>query len=353
MNPLKAKILDLIRKDGPIGVGRYMRIALTDPEHGYYMTRDPLGRDFVTAPEISQMFGEIIGLFFVRAWEERGRPERFHLVEMGPGRGTLMSDMLRAARLRKGFGEAANVTLVETSPALRAVQAKTLEGARVYWAEGLGDLEPAPLFFIANEFLDALPARQFVRSDRGWHARTVEASGHDLVFGIKEECERDPFVPERLRGAPAGSILEVGAEAVAAARTIAGRIAEWGGCALLIDYGHSETGFGDTFQAVKAHRYADPLADPGEADLTFHVDFEAVGRAAREAGAEAHGPVAQGAFLRALGVGARAERLRQAAPDRAGEIDAAVDRLTQPEHMGTLFKVLAISDGHVRHLAGF
>lgn len=354
MNPLKAKILRLVESVGPIGVAEYMRIALMDPEHGYYMRKDPLGAsgDFVTAPEISQMFGEMMGLFFVQAWEDRGRPKPFYFAEIGPGRGTLMTDMLRAAKLRPEFLAAAEVSLIEESPALRAIQEKTLSGARVRWVSGFEELGGAPLFLAANEFLDALPAHQFVKSSRGWHARMVAKRGDGLVFALPEACEPDSFAPPPLRGAPEGSIWESGTEAIAAMRTIAGKIADHGGVALVIDYGYSGPAFGDTFQAVKAHRYADPLAEPGEADLTFHVDFAALAEAARESGAYVYGPVTQGAFLSELGIGLRAERLKRANPERANEIDAALHRLSGKDQMGALFKVMAICNPSLPTLPG-
>ena len=365
MNPLKAKILDRIREDGPITIGQYMQMALMDPEHGYYMRRDPLGAagDFITAPEISQIFGELIGLFFVQAWEDRGRPNRFHLVELGPGRGTLMADMLRAAKIRPEFLNAAEVTLIEASPVLRAVQEKTLSvrapvptlplsggEVRIRWGKGLGELDGGPAFLIANEFLDALPAEQLVRSNDGWRARTIAAKGDTLAFALTDDLEHDDLgFPD----APKGSILEIGSEAVAAIRTIADRIVDLGGMALIIDYGHHKTALGDTFQAMKNHRYADPLAAPGEADLTFHVDFERLAATAIEAGAQVFGPTPQGSFLEHLGVRARAERLKHAVPQKAAEIDAALHRLTDPAAMGMLFKVMAITDRTMHYPDGF
>jgi NADH dehydrogenase [ubiquinone] 1 alpha subcomplex assembly factor 7 len=325
-----------------------MAIALTDPEFGYYMRRDPLGRDFVTAPEVSQIFGELIGLFLVQAWEDRGRPRRFSLIELGPGRGTLMADILRAAKIRPGFGEAAQIVLVETSPALRTVQRQTLNGVPVQWVHGLDDLGKGPCFVIANEFFDALPVQQFVRSDHGWHERTVAARGDDLVFALSETS-----ASSRFGEAPLGSILEVGTEAIAAIRTISHRVAKSGGAALIVDYGYAGPSLGDTFQAVKRHAYADPLADPGEADLTFHVDFAALASAAQSQGARVFGPIAQSAFLSALGIHLRAERLKQSAPEQASEIDAAVERLTSPKQMGTLFKVLALAAPGSPQLPGF
>ena len=356
MNPLKEKLLRLIRAQGPMTLADYMRIALGDPEHGYYMRRDPLGAagDFITAPEVSQIFGELIGLFFVQAWEDRGHPKKFHLVELGPGRGTLMADILRAAKIRPGFGAAAQVTLIETSPALRAVQQETLNRSHATWETALGAVaEDAPLFLVANEFLDALPAHQFVKSEHGWHERMVAARDDTLIFALAPKPLPPDIVPPALRDAAPDTVVEIGSEAIALVRNAVAWIVHSGGVALIVDYGQTESGFGDTFQAVKSHAYADPLADPGETDLTFHVDFGQISRAAQNEGAEIFGPVTQGAFLGALGIEARTEALKRSAPERAAEIDAAIDRLTSAQHMGTLFKVLGVAARGSPELPGF
>jgi NADH dehydrogenase [ubiquinone] 1 alpha subcomplex assembly factor 7 len=354
VNGLKERLLRLIRAQGPLTIAQFMQIALGDPTSGYYMRRDPIGRDFITAPEISQMFGELIGLFFVQAWEERGRPGKFHLVELGPGRGTLMADLLRASQIRPGFAQSAEISLVEMSRALRTLQADRLGDHRIAWRREFVDVpDDAPLFLIANEFFDALPARQFIRSARGWHERMVSAEGETLVFAATPDCVPAAFIPPPLRDAPVGAIFETSPASQARAQEIARRIARNGGAALIVDYGHAEPGLGDTFQAVKAHCYADPLAEPGEADLTFHVDFAALAAAGREAGAAVYGPVAQGVFLDALGISARAERLKTTAPESADEIDAAIDRLTGAKQMGTLFKALAFAAPDTARLAGF
>lgn len=354
MTPLKEKLLGLIRETGPITLSQYMQMALLDPVCGYYVTRDPLGRDFITAPEISQIFGELIGLFFVQAWEDRGKPDRFHLVEVGPGRGTLMADMLRASRIRPAFAAAAEICLIEISPALQAVQAATLGDARVVWRRDFREVpDDAPLFLVANEFFDALPVRQFIRTQRGWHERMVGAEGDGLVFAAAPDPAPNETIPAALRDAPAGSVFEVSPASHSVAREIAGRIAQHGGVALIVDYGHERTAIGDTFQAVKAQRYADPLAEPGEADLTFHVDFATLAHAARDAGAQTSIIVTQAQFLTALGIGLRAERLKRESPENAESIDAAIDRLTNLTQMGSLFKVLALSAPHTPPLPGF
>jgi SAM-dependent MidA family methyltransferase len=316
------------------------------------MTRDPLGRDFITAPEVSQIFGELIGLFFVQAWEDRGRPPRFHFVELGPGRGTLMADMLRAAaKVRPGFAAAAQVVLVEASPVLRSIQARTLEGRTVAWAASLADVpDDAPLFLVANEFFDALPIRQFVKQRDGWHERRITAEGDSLVFSLTSEPVVPPSI-HQLDSAENGAVFETSPAAETVIADIARRAGELG-LALIIDYGHTG-GFGETFQAVKAHAYADPLAEPGEADLTAHVDFAALSAAATKADVLVLGPTPQGSFLDLIGIRARAQRLRAAAPELAVDIDAAVDRLTSPAQMGSLFKVMAITDGHFGQPPGF
>ena len=402
MTPLEGIIRELIAAEGPMSVERYMALALGHPVHGYYATRDPFGvaGDFTTAPEISQMFGELVGLWAAEVWSAMGRPDRVRLVELGPGRGTLMSDALRAARVLPGFLEAIDVHLVETSPALRAVQARTMGSAqlRVEWHMRLDEVPPGPAIVLANEFFDALPVRQFVRAQDGWRERLV-GLGDDarLVFGLAPEAVRAPprlsFRTERSgdpepttelrsqavcsgfspsaspgmtcggasqnspqgeKGSP-GDVLEIGQAALEIVTELAGRLSTEGGAALIVDYGHIRSGFGDTLQAVRAHAYADPLADPGEADLTAHVDFAALSRAAARAGVAVHGPVPQGAFLRALGIDARAERLkRKAAPETASAVDAALARLTGcGEHgMGALFKAIGLSHPSLRALPG-
>jgi NADH dehydrogenase [ubiquinone] 1 alpha subcomplex assembly factor 7 len=345
VNALKRKILALIEAQGPLTVAQYMAIALLDPEHGYYVRHDPLGRDFITAPEVSQIFGELIGLFFVQAWEDRSRPGKVQLVELGPGRGTLMADMTRAAaKLRPPqFVEAARITLVETSPTLRAKQAKTLAPLPVDWVHRFEDVPTdGPLFLVANEFFDALPIRQFMRGDRGWHERLIASDGANLRFMLTPDVIPPSVVPAAVRDAPPGSVIEVNPGATELVRSIAGRIAGTGGVALIIDYGHTATAVGDTLQAVKDNAFADPLAEPGDADLTAHVDFGALAGAAKEAGAGVLGPVPQGDFLEALGLRARGGRLKRDNVEHAAEIDAGIARLTDPQQMGTLFKALAM-----------
>ncbi len=289
------------------------------------------------------MFGEMIGLWLAGAWRDGGaRPDAI-LVELGPGRGTLMADALRAARVVPDFRPALH--LVETSPVLRERQRETLAPHGVpRWHDGLDTLPDGPVLVVANEFFDALPVRQFQRTSRGWCERLVGlGTGDRLAFGLAPEPE-----PRFTLQAPPGTVLEVGAEAQGVARALASRIAAQGGAALVIDYGHAATAPGETLQALRRHAFADPLEAPGEADLTTHVDFAALAGAARSAGAAAHGPVEQGAFLLALGMAARADQLGRRNPAQAGAVAAALERLTTPgtadrPGMGTLFKVLAIT----------
>jgi NADH dehydrogenase [ubiquinone] 1 alpha subcomplex assembly factor 7 len=246
------------------------------------------------------------------------------------------------------------ITLIEASPVLRKVQERTLAGTKVEWARDLREVpEDAPLFLIANEFFDALPIHQFVRLVGRWHERMVGAEGEELIFVAAPDPVPESFIPARICDAPEGSIFETSPATQAWAEGIGRRIAQSGGTALIIDYGHMSSGLGDTLQAVKAHAYANPLSEPGEADLTAHVDFEALSSAAEAAGAHVLGPVSQKSFLDSLGIGLRAQRLQRAAPGESAAIDATVDRLVNPRQMGTLFKVLAISHEDFRELPGF
>ena len=336
----------IIAQDGPITVERYMALALGHPTLGYYMTRDPFGAagDFTTAPEISQMFGELLGLWAAAVWDGLGRPDPIPLVELGPGRGTLMADALRAAKALPPFRAALDVHLVETSPVLRQAQERTLAtaGCSARWHTGVDTLPDGPAIVLANEFFDALPIRQFVRTPRGWCERLVglDARGENLIFGLAGEAD-----PRLTVAAAEGAVLEFNAAAQAIMAQLAVRIGARGGALLAIDYGSVRPGFGDTLQAVRGHSFTDVLAAPGEADLTAHVDFAALGGVALRAGATVHGPVTQGTVLRRLGIEARAAVLvRGASPAQAEAVGAAVNRLTEPDPgMGELFKVLAVT----------
>jgi NADH dehydrogenase [ubiquinone] 1 alpha subcomplex assembly factor 7 len=343
IKPFADTIRRLIEADGPMSVATYMAHCLCDPQHGYYATRDPFGAagDFVTAPEISQMFGEIVGAWVIHAWDLAGAPSPVSLVELGPGRGTLMADILRVSGRRPDFAAAASVHLVETSPVLRAKQAAILArgGHRADWHDSFAEVPAGAALLVANEFFDALPIRQFVRVEGRWRERVVGLDERRrLAFGI------GPGLLDQGPEAAEGAILEVSPAGEALAAEIAGRIAAEGAAALVVDYGHSHAGLGATLQAVRGHAFADPLADPGEADLTAHVDFAALAASAARAGAAVHGPMTQGEFLVSLGILERAGRLGAAADEVTREaIGAAVERLAGSEQMGKLFKVLAIT----------
>jgi NADH dehydrogenase [ubiquinone] 1 alpha subcomplex assembly factor 7 len=340
----------VIAHEGPITVERYMSLCIGH----YYATRDPFGvrGDFTTAPEISQMFGELIGLWSVAVWQAMGSPATLALVELGPGRGTLMADALRAARLAPAYLKALSVHLVETSPTLRAHQERTLasSGIPVAWHASLESVPAEPAIVVANEFFDALPVRQFVATERGWCERVVALDGERLAFGALGTPEPSLGRPKR-----AGDILEIPEAGEAMARALARRLARDGGAALLIDYGHWEPNSGDTLQAVKGHGFADPLSEPGEADLTAHVAFRRLAGAASQEGVIVHGPASQGDFLRALGIEARAAGLKaRATPAQAAAIDAALERLTERGRtgMGELFKVLGLGHPSIPGLPG-
>lgn len=353
MTPLGGALARRIAQSGPISVAQFMAAALGDPEFGYYTRATPFGAagDFITAPDISQMFGELIGLWCLALFENMGSPPRLRLIELGPGRGSLMADLWRAVKIRSAFQSAARAHLVELSPALRKVQAAALSGIGAAWHDDFADAAAcdaeAPLIVIANEFFDALPVHQVERTSEGWRERTVgfDAAANAFRFSVEDhETAACGFVPESLGDAPPGSIFEISLKGRALMDTVAGEVAAKGGAALIVDYGHARSAVGDTLQAVRAHRYHDVLADPGEADITAHVDFEPLAEIARERGCQMHGPVPQGAFLRRLGIEARADALlARARPDQREQITSALRRLIDADKMGTLFKVLAVT----------
>lgn len=342
MSGLHAHLVARITANGPLSIADYMADCLLHPDWGYYATRDPLGAagDFTTAPEISQMFGELIGLALAQAWMDQGAPKPFTLAELGPGRGTLMADMLRATRAVPGFHAAMRLCLIEASPTLRDAQARALSGHDATWCDSAADLPDLPLFLVANEFFDALPIRQFIRDGDGWRERRITA-GEDgaLAFGLTDATPQ-PALAHRIADTRDGDMVETCAPGTAIAATIGARIAERGGAALIIDYGEWRS-LGDTFQALRGHARADPLEAPGTADLTAHVDFESLANAAAPAAHTRLTP--QGVFLERLGITTRAQAL---AARLAGEtLDAHVAahrRLTHPDEMGTLFKVMAL-----------
>ncbi len=359
-HPLETEIKRLIRIVGPMPIADYMARCLTHPVHGYYATRDPLGEagDFITAPEISQMFGELIGLWAAAVWRMMGAPGAINIVELGPGRGTMMADALRAARIAPEFDAAITVHLVETSPALRDRQRQKLGdlGKTIAWHTSLREVPTTPAIYLANEFFDALPINQAICQADGWHERTVELDAHgELRFAIAREPLRsfEQTVPLTLRDAPIGAIFEWRSNHIAL--ELGRRVAD-AGVALIIDYGHVRSEVGDTFQAVRGHRFDDPLAAPGHADLTAHVDFDALAGAAAAMDARVFGPVEQATFLRRLGIDKRAEALKaKASPAAKRAIDDALDRLTNQSAtgMGRLFKVLGLAHPKLAALPGF
>ncbi len=332
-----------IRVNGPLTVAQYMSACLHDPSDGYYATRPRLGAegDFITAPMVSQMFGELIGLWSAEVWTRLGRPARVLWVEVGPGDGTLICDALRAVRSAPAFLAAAELWLVEPSAPLEAIQGERLAASplRPRWIADLAELpDDAPVILIANEVLDCLPARQFVRTSHGWAERMV-GLGEDgaLAFGLS----RRPL-DRALPAAEPGEMLEISPAQTALGALLGARVVGQGGAGLLIDYGRADPGFGDTLQALKGHRKVPPLEAPGEADLTVHADFPAVLEAAQIEGAAAAGPIAQAQFLVSLGVQERAAALARARPDRGPTIARQLERLIAPEQMGTLFKAACI-----------
>ena len=345
-----------IAASGPVTVAEFVRSALADEDAGYYATRDPLGAsgDFVTAPEISQMFGELIGLWCVDAWEKAGAPDPFLLVELGPGRGTLMTDALRAARVRPRFLSAMRLHLIEISRPLREAQDKCLGQFHPLWHDDLTTVPEGPAIILGNEFLDALPIHQFQMTEHGWRERGVGLAGDAFAWVLLPPGPQVDLLQQVHRNAQAGEIAEVCPAAVSLAHTLGERMVEEGIATLFIDYGPAVSGLGDSLQAVKAHRFCDPLAEVGTADLTAHVDFAAVAAAARDAGARVHGPVEQGLFLETLGIRTRAALLSAKAgeSDRAG-IAEDMARLIDPAQMGSLFKALAITHPDNVELAGF
>ena len=356
MPPLEAELRRRIAINGPLTLEAFMGLALSHPQHGYYTTRDPLGAsgDFVTAPEISQMFGELIGLWAAEVWTRMGAPAPLRLVELGPGRGTLMADALRAAQVSREFQGALDIHLVEISPALEARQRQTLVhvGAPLSWHKSVDTLPAGPAIIIANEFFDALPVRHYIRTARGWCERMVGLDASDrLSFGASAAPE-----PDLKLEAPYGAVLEVGASAQRVMAQLSARIAAQGGALLVIDYGHTETALGETLQALKGHQFADPLTSPGEADLTAHVDFAALARAAKASGALVSGPLPQGEFLQTLGIVQRATALkRRASSNEVTAIDSGLRRLigSGENDMGVLFKVMAAAHPALTSLPGF
>lgn len=358
--PLEERLVALIKANGPISVADYMADALGHPNDGYYNSKDTIGAegDFTTAPEISQIFGELIGLWLVQSWIEMGEPKRFNLIELGPGRGVLMADIARVAALRPEFLRAANIWLVEKSGRLRHEQQRRL--AKLvdppHWTDDFTEIPPAPSLVLANEFFDCLPIRQFEMTADGWRERLVGLAPDGVSLAFRTATIPPPlsFALPPASEAAIGAVFEMSEPSEALARDIARRLVADGGRALVIDYGHYHAGLGDTLQAVRRHSYWPVLSAPGKADITAHVDFEALSRAAIEEGAGVWGPVPQGTFLDRLGLAARAERLCAGkTADEILKIEAAVRRLAAPQEMGEVFKAFVIAAPDLPPPAGF
>lgn len=357
MSPLADRLKAQIAQTGPLTVAHYMAACLFDPRDGYYANAPRIGADgdFITAPEISQMFGELIGLWCVHEWDALGREKTLEWIELGPGNGALISDAWRASRIAPAFRDSVRLHLVEVSEPLKGRQAAALAplGARPRWHGALDTVPIGPSFIIANEFLDCLPIRQFVRDAEGWRERMIGLDGDALAFGLFPHALRpgDPLIPPALHDAPTGAVAEIAPSLVGWIDAIAARLKTKPGRALIIDY--AGDGRGDTLQALRAHRKEGPLDSPGAADLTAHVDFNAVKILARASGLQTGGPIPQGDFLRALGIEERAAALTHAHPEREARVARELKRLTGAAEMGVLFKVLCLSSPNLPPPAGF
>ncbi|MEY4256277.1 MAG: hypothetical protein RLZZ141_1504 [Pseudomonadota bacterium] len=348
---LKARLQAQISAFGPISVAQYMGLCLHDPKDGYYAAHPKLGAegDFLTAPLTSQMFGELLGLWTIAVWESLGCPKQLSLIEIGPGDGTLMSDLLRAARLAPQMVKGLEVTLVETSAPLTLIQQQRLADGPIRWTDRLDQVAgDGPVIIIANEVLDCLPARQFIRTATGWAERMVGLTDEgDLTFGLSPRPVEGLFPP-----APQGAVLELSAAQETLGAEVAALISTRGGAGLLIDYGRDTEGFGDTLQALRSHQKHGPLDHPGLDDLTIHADFPAVLKAAQAEGVEV-AMTSQSAFLQRLGIVARAESLAKARPDQSAIVERQLERLIAPDQMGDLFKVAGLWSKDMPQPPGF
>lgn len=357
MTSLKTRLVGLIAQNGPLTIAQYMHLCLHDPEAGYYATRVRLGADgdFITAPETSQMFGEMLGLWCAQSFLDLGSPSEIALIEAGPGSGAMAVDLWRASKALPGFRAAIRLYLIEPSAMFREAQKQALGrvGAEAIWISDLSEVPPGPTLLLGNEVLDCLPIRQFVRTESDWRERLVGVKNETLVFGLAPEPTPETLIPEALRAAEFGSVAETSPTLAGYVARVAERLNANSGRALFIDYGAAEITGGDTFQAVRAHKSADPLEEPGAADLTAHVDFTEVSRIAKDAGLSVAGPVPQGAFLLALGIETRAQALHSARPENASVIARQLQRLVGADQMGGLFQAICLSSVGLPAPAGY
>jgi NADH dehydrogenase [ubiquinone] 1 alpha subcomplex assembly factor 7 len=354
VTPLAARLLDEIRQEGPITIARFMQACLFDPHHGYYATGPLIGGagegDFLTAPETSQMFGELLGLWCVHEWTTMGKPDPFVLIELGPGRGALIADAWRAAKVAPGFHDAAQLRLIDPSRPLRRLQAESLAkvGAEGVWLDSIEEAPQGPMLLLANEVLDCLPIRQFVTTPEGWRERLVGEASHGLGFGLSH-----PLPIAKPETAPDGYWREVAEGAETFLRPLLARLIQSPGRALFLDYGYEDPNGADTLQAVRRHQKLHPLEAPGQSDLTAQVDFAAIAARAADVGVQSYGPLRQGVFLKSLGIAERAAALAQRNPDRQERLDRELNRLVAPDQMGDLFKALCLSSPLLPPPAGF
>jgi len=356
MSPLEQHIRKLIVRDGPLSVAAYMDLALQHPVYGYYRQHDPLGRDgdFITAPEISQMFGEMLGLWAADVWRQLGQPRHIILLELGPGRGTLMTDMLRATAKIVDFHKSIDLYFLESNQSLRHVQQEKLHPYNPSYVDDLDQLPLEPTLIIANEFFDALPILQFEKTFQGWRERKITIVNNELNFVMAAPDLMPSLTPHRLQDVKPGFVFEYSPESLRVARQISRHVLKNKGAALIVDYGFLEPSGQSTFQAIAHHAYANVLQNPGEIDLTAHVDFHALKMVAQEEGGYVGGPLGQGALLKNLGIEIRAAQLKSIANAAQGaDINNALLRLTDDAYMGALFKALTIASSSIVPLGGF
>ena len=344
MTPLKDRIVKHIKTSGPLPLAEYMHWCMADPKDGYYANQEAIGAkgDFITAPEISQMFGEMIGIWAVETWETLGSPSQFNLVELGPGKGTLMSDLLRIGNAVPAFLEAAEVQMIETSERLVEIQKQTLsEHENINWLKSIKEIPEQPTIVIANEFLDVLPIRQYIKTGNEWREHAVSINQQDeLIWTLGAELIEKDSLPENAENQPDGAIFEISTIREAFIANTSEQLKANKGAALFIDYGHGKTAFGDTLQAMRAHGFADILSEPGLADLTSHIDFDVLSKVASEAGMDVKPLAKQGEFLLSKGLIERAGQLGQEqSPEIQELLTQQAERLALPDEMGELFKV--------------